>query len=589
MIMKRLSALSILLPIGALALSSCKSGLSCGEGTTEAEGECRVDSDSMGGASSRDLVEIEIDDFEGISSVAPVSETALMAAWIPSVDDDVSYNIYVATSKDGFNYAQPQVEVPAGASTAVVAGLESEAKLFVQVQGVLDGEVVLNSKTLELTLAADDEVPEFAGATDAEPAEGAGVKVSWDPATDNLTPQEGLVYLVYGGESEEDVDYRTPLGVSLPGATSATVYFEKPESEYFVAVRAQDAAGLTDENRTAIAAMTGEDVEAPQFSGCSSVVARSASTIVASWKPAVDAIFPAEDLVYNLYAAKSVDEFNFRAPDAVIKGETSGVIPNLERDTPYLVVCRAADPGKNEEENSLMLSARTKADAEPPTFEGPIAAAEVGTTTATLSWSPGSDNKSDPADLVYFAYVSEFEEDLLEFDPNEFPALAESAPGKTELALEGLQSNTVYYAVVLARDGGDNYSAPIAPIALTTRVSFSIDVLSGIIGAKGCTAGVGCHGGATPGGELLLEPEFAYQQLVDTPAESPRGAGGSFLRVKPGDAENSHLIHRIKGTGPIDQSSGATIEDLMPRDGNLLSDEQINTVERWINQGAEEN
>lgn len=584
MIMKRLSALSILLPIGALALSSCKSGLSCGEGTSEAEGECRVDPDSMGGASSRDLVEIEIDDFEGISSVAPVSETALLATWIPSGDSEVSYNIYVARTKGGFNYAQPQAQVPAGASTAVVAGLKARANFFVQVHGVLDGEVVTNSTTLEVKLEADTEVPEFAGATDAEPAEGAGVKVSWDSATDNLTPQEGLVYLVYGGESEEDVDYRTPLGVSLPGATSATVYFEKPESEYFVAVRAQDAAGLTDENRTAIAAMTGEDVEAPQFSGCSSVVARSASTIVASWKPAVDAISPAEDLVYNLYAAKSVDEFNFKAPDAVIKGETSGVIPNLERDTPYLVVCRAADPGKNEEENSLMLSARTKADAEPPTFEGPVAVAEVGTTTATLSWSPGSDNKSDPADLVYFAYVSEFEEDLLEFDPNEFPALAESAPGKTELALEGLQSNTVYYAVVLARDGGDNYSAPIAPVLLATKVSFSIDVLSGIIGAKGCAVGSTCHGGTATQGGLSLEPDIAYEMLVGVDAGTDLGA--SFLRVKPGDAENSHLIHRIKGTGPL---VGEATTRFMPADGNLLSEAEIDTVERWINQGAEDN
>lgn len=581
--MKSLSGLSILLPIGVLALSSCKGGLTCGEGTAEQDGECRA-TESMGGASSRDLGVVEIADFDGVASVAPVSETALMAAWIPSADEGVSYNIYVARTKDGFNYVQPQAEVPAGASTAVVAGLKARANFFVQVHGVLDGEVVSNSKTLEVTLSADDEAPEFAGATEVEPAEGAGIQVSWDPATDNLTPTEGLVYLVYGGESEEDVDYRSPLGVSLPGATSTVVYFDKAESEYFVAVRAQDAAGLTDENRTALAGMSGKDIEPPQFSGCSSVVARSASTIVASWQPATDVISPAEELVYNLYAAKSVDEFNFKAPDAVITGETSGVIPNLERDTPYLVVCRAADAGKNEEKNSLMLSARTKADAEPPTFEGPVAASEVGTTTATLTWSPGSDNKSDPADLVYLAYVSEFEEDLLDFDPQEVLALAESQPGKTSLELDGLQSNKNYYAVVLARDGGDNYSAPIAPTVFTTRVSFTVDVLTAIIGAKGCAVGGTCHGGTSTPGGLSLEPDVAYQMLVGVEAGTTLGI--PFLRVKPGDAEESHLIHRIKGTGPM---VGAPINLLMPADGNLLSEAEINTVERWINQGAEDN
>jgi cytochrome c553/uncharacterized membrane protein len=48
--------------------------------------------------------------------------------------------------------------------------------------------------------------------------------------------------------------------------------------------------------------------------------------------------------------------------------------------------------------------------------------------------------------------------------------------------------------------------------------------------------------------------------------------------IKPGDATGSYLIHRVLGDGP---------DELMPPEGDPLTDEQIKALEAWINAGAE--
>jgi hypothetical protein len=187
--------------------------------------------------------------------------------------------------------------------------------------------------------------------------------------------------------------------------------------------------------------------------------------------------------------------------------------------------------------------------------------------------------------LEYFVFHSQFQEDLLEFEPADFPALAVTNPGETTALLEGLPSNTNQYVVVLARDGGENYSALTAPFSFATKVSFSIDVLAGIFGPKGCAVST-CHGGVTPLAGLNLSTNAAYDLLVGVAASTVLGSTGGYQRVTPFDPENSHLIHRLKGTGPVAE---AGLGARMPQDGNLLSDVEVSTVELWIAQGAEEN
>ena len=89
-------------------------------------------------------------------------------------------------------------------------------------------------------------------------------------------------------------------------------------------------------------------------------------------------------------------------------------------------------------------------------------------------------------------------------------------------------------------------------------------------------------------GELFLTPAQAYDQLVGV--VNMLGYD-DLLRVAPGDAEGSYLMHKIVGCGRDDPVWGYHQAPMPPKLPNLvpLEQEQINQVYSWILQGAEDN
>jgi hypothetical protein len=78
-----------------------------------------------------------------------------------------------------------------------------------------------------------------------------------------------------------------------------------------------------------------------------------------------------------------------------------------------------------------------------------------------------------------------------------------------------------------------------------------------------------CHAGATPGGGLNLEAANSYTMLVGI--QSSQDAG--FMRVQPGNPDNSYLIQKLEGTA----SGGVP----MPPSG-ALPQADIDTIRQWI-------
>ena len=98
--------------------------------------------------------------------------------------------------------------------------------------------------------------------------------------------------------------------------------------------------------------------------------------------------------------------------------------------------------------------------------------------------------------------------------------------------------------------------------------------------SAGRRACIGCHTnvGRTPSGGLNLVHDLAYDQIVNVPGRKP----GS-VRVIPGDAENSYLVHKIEGRSDI-------VGLRMPFSGApFLTDGQILILKRWIAIGAPRN
>jgi hypothetical protein len=72
--------------------------------------------------------------------------------------------------------------------------------------------------------------------------------LTWDAATDNVSPSNTIVYLVYQADAPGSEDFSTPTYTTAAGMTSfATPPLPAGKPVYFV-VRAQDQAGNIDRN-----------------------------------------------------------------------------------------------------------------------------------------------------------------------------------------------------------------------------------------------------------------------------------------------------------------------------------------------------
>jgi hypothetical protein len=82
----------------------------------------------------------------------------------------------------------------------------------------------------------------------------------------------------------------------------------------------------------------------------------------------------------------------------------------------------------------------------------------------------------------------------------------------------------------------------------------------------------GCHTGAVAPQGLRLDEASSYALLVNVASTQD----GSFLRVEPGNPDDSLLIRKLEGTAGTQ----------MPLNGTPLSQATINVIRQWITDGA---
>lgn len=74
-------------------------------------------------------------------------------------------------------------------------------------------------------------------------------------------------------------------------------------------------------------------------------------------------------------------------------------------------------------------------------------------------------------------------------------------------------------------------------------------------------------------------------QAIDNIVGVPSDEASDLNRIEPGDPEKSYLLHKVLGTQRTVGGSGSR----MPLGGRALSDDQINKIRQWIEQGAQDN
>lgn len=130
-----------------------------------------------------------------------------------------------------------------------------------------------------------------------------------------------------------------------------------------------------------------------------------------------------------------------------------------------------------------------------------------------------------------------------------------------------------------ARDAAGNIGLSTAiAVTVSNTAAVTLAQLQTSIFAPKCS---GCHtggGGGLPGSMNLSSANASFAALVNVASlQQP-----ALMRVTPGNAEASYIIHKLEGRAGI---TGVR----MPQGGPFLSTAEIDSVKAWINAGATNN
>jgi chitodextrinase len=523
--------------------------------------------------------------FAGVTSVAPAAATALQMTWAPAEDtitpsSMITYDVYLATAAGKENFSAPTTTTPPGATSIVIDSLQANTQYFVVVRavnaaGVEDKNTTEGSGTTQLDITA----PTFAGATLAGPGAQGSLVISWASATDNLTPKQGIDYLVYLATTAGGEDLTTPDYVSDFGATGITIPGLTLGSTYYAIVRARDASGNIDSNTREVSGTPGADPVPPLFAGCTAAIAEDATSVLVTWNLATDSTTPQAEIAYDVFASTTPGEENFSAPTTTFTGVSMGLVTGLSQKTTYYFVCRARDTDGTEDKNTSERIATTPADTTPPSFAGLTAISEVTASSVELQWLPATDIETPIVYLVYEATSSGGE------NYSAAPTKT-TAAGATSVTISGLVSSSTYYFVVRAEDAAGNIDDNTLELSASTSVSFSTDVQA--VFSLHCAVPM-CHvANGTPGGPILI-PSLAYSKIVNVsstecpepPAVLPAYCSEAYDLVLPSSTVNSYLYLKITSSTP---PAGTVMPPVTT--GDTLSSAEISTIMTWIQGGA---
>jgi hypothetical protein len=290
------------------------------------------------------------------------------------------------------------IEVPNGFNRhIVVEALNAAGNVLYSAETYFncDGSPV----TLYMNMAAETIPPEFEGLSDISSITQTSMVLSWSPATDNVTPQNRIQYLIYMALSSEELsiqefDFSSPSFTTPLGATSYTVTGLNPGTSYKYNVQAMDEVGNKDGNTKQMEATTlaPSDTTPPTFGGLESASALSATEVGLQWSDATDDVTPSSEIVYLIYMALVSGGQDFNTPTAVTDpGATTYTATGLSPETMSCYVVRARDNAGNTDSNTIERCATTPS---------PSSALSISPSSVTLVALPNPD--SSDSDNVSF-------------------------------------------------------------------------------------------------------------------------------------------------------------------------------------------
>ncbi|MEW6053755.1 MAG: fibronectin type III domain-containing protein [Nitrospirota bacterium] len=413
--------------------------------------------------------------FVKASSTIPTNVTSIRFSITAPDMAEISETVQVA----GQSTVSKQFDVPNGPNRNFVVEAINDALSppdNVTYRGETYANLDGNPVALFIVMVSTDSVPPaFGGLVSATATSTTSVELVWAPASDNVTPQANIQYLIYMATSSGAQNFSAPSFVTPQGATSLTVIGLNPSTTYYFVVRAKDERGLIDTNVTEKSATTlsPPDTTPPSFNGLVSATAISSSEILLEWDPASDNASDPAHIDYLIYVATSSGEQNLAvANSASAPGATSFTVTGLGPDTTYYFIVRARDAAYNIDSNTVEKSATTKSmpDTTPPSFSGLVSATALSTSSIRLSWNPATDDVTPASDIAYYIYMSAFSKGQNFTIPRDIVLSAATA------TVTSLSPATTYYFVVRAADNTGNMEQNTVEKSATTLTPSFVDL-----------------------------------------------------------------------------------------------------------------
>lgn len=430
--------------------------------------------------------------------VEAISASALSLAWDAATDNggtptaDLVYGVWVSTTSAGHDFgAAPAILTSPGVQTTTLTGLIPQTSYYV----VVRARDLANNWSQNVAPQSDitfaDTTPPVCSSIGltAVGDSATTVALSWQPATDDVTPSSQLYYRVYQSDSAATVYDGVPIvtfAATSNSPESYTVTGLTPDALLYFGVRAVDAYNLICDNQVVASATVPADTTPPIFAGITTAMSLDETRVALTWPEITyDDVHAHVDIVYVAYwgASGSV----FAAPIGTLdagSGVTGVTVTGLSPNQQYAFGVRAQDPAPygNEDTNTVEASATTFADTAPPTVPG--ATLTTTAVSGTLDWS--ANLSSDPMDvtpqneLVYevcggaclLALPAQCSSDISTFTQScdwyvsnpvtgvfEPGAPQATAPGATSFDVTSLEPGVQIYYQVRACDQSANCSA----------------------------------------------------------------------------------------------------------------------------------
>jgi hypothetical protein len=412
-----------------------------------------------GGAAGNTTLDTQAPDFTGLVTAEQMGDSRVQLSWSAASDNvtpdnKIAYRVYSATEAGQEDFSSPHTTTPAGATRALVSDLSPNTHYFFVVRAI-DGSGNEEDNAVEKDATTiDTTAPRFAGVTLVQAQTSHSLLVEWKPARDLGSLESEISYRVFVSASQGSHDFSNPTLETQPGETSAVITGLDPLTEYYVIVRAVDAAGNTESNLIERSDRTPEGI-APVFGGIVRAEPWQA-TIKLYWAPATDNISEQANIRYNIYQALATNAQDFSTPTFTTNPAVIAfVVPNTAPNTRYYYVVRALDSAGNEDGNTIQASARTGAgsDTVAPNFAGVVSVTGTSPSTLLVSWAAAHNDTTEP--IVYYdVYAS----DTSGGQNFATPTLT-AGPNVTSVTFAGLAPAATRFIVVRARDASGNVAA----------------------------------------------------------------------------------------------------------------------------------